>query len=200
MNIKTQIAILNNEQVTAVLARELAETLELDMSNYGAWFKRNSELFEETKDYMLLVIDNEPMNSLASGALRSNKSNHVITMDMAKHIALMSKTEKGKEYRQQLIQMEKGSTQLTELELAERHVEYNDAPIFDPELINFLEQKGVLTMFLENTLRYRSTAWFKARPYETKTYFIKKISEAFMFWETPQGRDYWLALTLERGE
>lgn len=81
-----------------VIGRELHERLEAK-KKYSDWFKQMSEyFFEEGKDFFTIWGNNK----------RGRKSiEHIMTFDMAKEIALLQKTEIGKNLRLQLIELEK---------------------------------------------------------------------------------------------
>ena len=90
----------DNEQPT-VSARELYKSLEVS-KRFSAWFETNSQGFVENEDY----------TSVLSGTVVNNGAHREIqdyslSVDMAKHLCLMSRTEKGKECRQYLIDLEK---------------------------------------------------------------------------------------------
>lgn len=97
------IKVTTNENHEPVVSgRNLHEALGVN-SNYTTWFERMTEYgFTENEDYSLLSnFGNQ------TGRGGHNKVDHVIKIDMAKEIAMIQRTEKGKEVRQYFIQVEK---------------------------------------------------------------------------------------------
>ena len=88
-----------------VNARELYLQLGLTDKNFTQWFNTQIRDFLENIEYGVVLIDKEAL-SKAFRASR-NKKDYWLTVDTAKHIALMSRTEKGREYRTRLIELEK---------------------------------------------------------------------------------------------
>jgi phage anti-repressor protein len=93
-----------------MLARDLYTTLSLakNSKDYQRWFRTQSEMFTQGVDF------------IESRTSASTRIDHIISLDMAKHICLMSKTELGKAYRKALIEMEKSKTK--ELSLADQFI------------------------------------------------------------------------------
>lgn len=95
------ISINYDGEEPSVSARELHKSLGVS-KRFSAWFETNSQGF----------IENEDFTSVLSGTVVNNGAHREIqdyslSVDMAKHICLMSRTEKGKECRQYLIDLEK---------------------------------------------------------------------------------------------
>jgi anti-repressor protein len=106
------LPIHNRPEVGAVVdARALHKALEVrrDFSN---WLKgRLEEAFAvENQDYC--VVDDSP--NLASSVLEYNnyQINYALTLDIAKHIAMLEKTPIGRKIRQYFIESEKHSRQV----------------------------------------------------------------------------------------
>ena len=95
------IQVKNNQQL--VSARTLHKNLGLK-KKFSAWWEQNSKGFENGSDYTW-----EPQSyhvQIGNGASRM-EDDYLITIDMAKELCMMSKTEKGKEVRKYFIQVEK---------------------------------------------------------------------------------------------
>ena len=81
-----------------VLGRDLHELLEVE-SNYTTWFKRMCEYgFAEGTDFI-------PFLEESTGGRPSQ--DHQLTIEMAKELCMLQRTEKGKQARQYFIQLEK---------------------------------------------------------------------------------------------
>lgn len=88
-----------------VMGRELHEKLGIKTA-YKDWFPRMCEYgFAEGTDFsVLLKNEQNPLGGRPS-------MNHIMTLDMAKHIAMIQRTPQGMAIRQKLIELEKESTQ-----------------------------------------------------------------------------------------
>lgn len=93
-----------NFDTQTVSARDLHEKLGIE-KRFSAWFKTNSQGFIEGEDFTTVLVGTEVQNN--GGVQIRELTDHNLTVDMAKHICLMSRTEKGKECRQYLIELEK---------------------------------------------------------------------------------------------
>lgn len=91
----------DNDRPT-VLGRDLHEFLEVN-TKYSDWFKRMCEYgFTENIDYMICFSN---LGSETRGG--QNKQDHQLTIDMAKEICMLQRSEKGKQARQYFINLEK---------------------------------------------------------------------------------------------
>lgn len=95
------ITINYENDAPTVSARDLHEKLNIE-KRFSAWFETNSQGFIEGEDYTS-VLSGTVVNNGAHRELQD----YEVSVDMAKHICLMSRTEKGKQCRQYLIDLEK---------------------------------------------------------------------------------------------
>lgn len=87
-----------------VVGRELHEKLRIK-ANYSTWFKRMCEYgFEEKVDF---ATDSKNVTRSDGSAMPQIQIDHYLKFDMAKHIAMIQRSEIGKAIRQKLIDLEK---------------------------------------------------------------------------------------------
>lgn len=90
----------NGQQL--ISARELHEFLEIG-TRYDNWFERMCNYgFEENQDFTTIV----QKRTTAQGN-KTNYIDHAITLDMAKELSMIQRTDKGKQARQYFIACEK---------------------------------------------------------------------------------------------
>ena len=93
---------LNDNHEPVVSGRQLHDALGIK-TRYDNWFNRMTEYgFTENQDYLVTSI----FGHNSSGGKQS-KVDHIIKLDMAKEIAMIQRTDKGKEVRTYFIQVEK---------------------------------------------------------------------------------------------
>lgn len=101
--VKTNV---NSNSVEGVSCRELYNGLGLDRSNFPRWSNSNitnSEFFELNRDYTPLVI-------MTNG---NETIDFIVSLEMAKHMAMMARTSKSHEYRNYFIELERKQLQPT---------------------------------------------------------------------------------------
>lgn len=94
---------VNTDNMT-VSARSIYERLRV-VKRFSAWFETNSQGFVEGEDFTSVLVSTEVQNN--GGIQIKELIDYNISVDMAKHICLMSRTEEGKKCRQYLIDLEK---------------------------------------------------------------------------------------------
>lgn len=96
---------LNENHEPVVSGRQLHETLGVKTA-YKDWFKRMTEYgFTENQDFNTLKF--EQVRTEGKREVRREMTDHVLKLHMAKEIAMIQRTDKGKEVRQYFIQVEK---------------------------------------------------------------------------------------------
>ena len=97
-----KVQVKNDHQLVG--ARDLYKGLEVKR-RFSAWWEQNSKGFEKGTDYEGVLVST-PYNKLHPDKLQTIQD-YLLTIDMAKELCMMSKTEKGKEVRKYFIQVEK---------------------------------------------------------------------------------------------
>ena len=92
---------LNENQEPVVSGRQLHQVLGLK-TEYKKWFSRMTDYgFTENEDFVRVTQKCPTLGGV------QNMTNHVLKLDMAKEIAMIQRTDRGKEVRQYFIQVEK---------------------------------------------------------------------------------------------
>lgn len=93
---------LNENHEPVVSGRQLHEALGVK-TRYNDWFTRMTEYgFIENQDYLAIT-----QKRVTAQGNSTNQTDHIIKLDMAKEIAMIQRTDKGKQVRQYFIQVEK---------------------------------------------------------------------------------------------
>ena len=95
------ITIELKDDNAVVSARQLHKTLEVK-TRFSQWVEQNFKMFQEGEDFTSVVGTTVENN----GAVREIQD-YAVTLRMAEHLAMMSKTPKGYEVREYFIQVEK---------------------------------------------------------------------------------------------
>lgn len=94
-----KVQVKNDRQL--VSARDLHKGLGLK-GRFSRWFKTNSELFTENEDFYKCTSSTVVNN----GAIRE-LDDYLLTIEMAKQLAMMARTEKSKLYREYFLDLER---------------------------------------------------------------------------------------------
>lgn len=109
---KQLINIKEVEGKQVVSARELYKWLGLDISQWARWYKKNitnNQFAIENQDYQQLDI-----MSRKSLDMSSKTKDFALTIDFAKKLAMLSRTEKGEQARTYFVEVEKKFLQAKE--------------------------------------------------------------------------------------
>lgn len=100
MNELIKVNYENSDRPT-VMGRDLHEILGIE-TPYTIWFPRMCEYgFTENEDYVTNLLDR------SDGKAGKPKTDHQLTIDMAKEICMIQRSEKGKKCRQYFLELEK---------------------------------------------------------------------------------------------
>lgn len=94
-----KVTVKNNQQL--VSARDLHKGLGL-AGRFSRWFKNNSEFFEENTDFYKSTSSTVVNN----GAVRV-LDDYLLTISMAKQLAMMARTERSRLYREYFLDLER---------------------------------------------------------------------------------------------
>ena len=102
MNELIKVEVKNDTQL--VSARDLHKGLEIKR-RFSVWVKDNFDDFIENKDYTTVRKSTEVQNN--GGIQIRELIDYAITLSMAQHLALMSKSKRGREYRDYFLELER---------------------------------------------------------------------------------------------
>ena len=161
----------------AVSARELHSFLEVE-TRFNDWIIRMFEYgFEENKDYIILLkFENNPIS-------KSNPIDYALTLDTAKEISMLQRTEKGKEARQYFIAVEKQA-----IAKPRTHLQ-----VIQSEMALLLENENLK---LENE-KMKPRSEFVEKVFNTDT--LIDIGEVAKILNLPYGRNTLFSVLREKG-
>lgn len=93
---------LNENQEPVVSARQLHKSLEVK-TRFSQWVEQNFKMFKENEDFSSVVTTTQQNQY---GGVKKLQD-YAVSIRMAEHLAMMSKTSKGYEVREYFIQVEK---------------------------------------------------------------------------------------------
>jgi anti-repressor protein len=98
------ISKIGDNEVNSVSARDLYLDLGMSAPNWAAWSRANiaeNEFFKKDVDFVLLMPN---MSEISRG---NHANDYAVTIEFAKHIAMMAKTKRAHDYRNYFIECEK---------------------------------------------------------------------------------------------
>ena len=134
------IPLTENDGVSAVMGRDLHAFLEVG-KDYSTWFKDMCQYgFVAGQDF-------SPISGNTSPAGGRPRIEHIISLDMAKEISMIQRTDKGKQARQYFIECERKAkrapAELTRLELLQIAMESEKERLALEEKVTELEPKAI---------------------------------------------------------
>lgn len=127
---------LNENQEPVVSGRQLHQVLGVK-TEYKKWFSRMTDYgFTENEDFVRVTQKCPTLGGV------QNMTDHVLKLDMAKEIAMIQRTDKGKEVRQYFIQVEKDFN-------SPEKIMARALKIADRKIISLEHQNEVLQLELE---------------------------------------------------
>lgn len=102
------IPLTENDGIQAVMGRDLHDFLGIG-KDYSTWFR------DMTSYGFIAGQDFSPISGKTSHLGGRPRTDHVVSLDMAKEIAMIQRTERGKQARQYFIEVEKRARQVEEL-------------------------------------------------------------------------------------
>ncbi|MCT1482281.1 phage antirepressor KilAC domain-containing protein [Staphylococcus hominis] len=91
----------NDNGNIAIRARDLYKALQIK-TRFSLWVERNFRMFTKDKDFTSVVA-----TTLVNNGAQRRLQDYALTLDMAKHLALMSGTKVGAQVREYFIEVEK---------------------------------------------------------------------------------------------
>lgn len=138
---------LNENQEPIISGRELHERLEVK-TKYKDWFPRMVEYgFVENIDFVAMA----QKRATAQGN-ETTYIDHALKLDMAKEIAMLQRTERGKEIRQYFIQVEKEYNSPEKIMARALHIANNEIhtlKLTNEELENKIDEQKPKVLFAE---------------------------------------------------
>lgn len=99
---KELIKVTTKNDTQVVSARELYKGLEI-AQRFSRWVSNNWDMFEEGVDYVPCTLSTQQNQY---GGIKE-LDDYTITIDMAKQLAMMARSEKGKQYRLYFLELER---------------------------------------------------------------------------------------------
>ena len=140
-----------NENPT-VSGRELHTALEIG-SEYAKWFERMCEFgFNEGKDYSSFLTNR------SDGLPGKPKTDHAVTIPMAKEICMLQRTAKGKQCREYFISCEEAWNSPDKIMERALQIAHRRAIEAERRIFGLLEEKETLEIALNESIQFYTVA------------------------------------------
>lgn len=148
-----------NENPT-VNGRDLHAALQID-TPYAKWFKRMCEYgFAENIDYR--TVDKNVFR--ADGTeMPQKQQEHSISINMAKHLCMIQRTEIGKKFREYFIKIEESWNSPEKIMERAMQIAHQRAVEAERRILGLLEEKEVLEIALNESLQYYTVAKYNKK-------------------------------------
>ncbi len=140
MLVAVEVRKVGNENINTVNARDVHAFMSV-ATHFKDWIKRRIEEVEavENVDYTVLKFEHGESKGLAETPTLFNQAqfkpvDYFLTLDLAKHVAMLERTAKGRQIRQYFIDVEKHQrlfpgaprTMLESVKLLAQYIEYSE--------------------------------------------------------------------------
>ena len=144
-----------NEKPT-VSGRELHTALEIG-SEYAKWFERMCEFgFNEGKDYSSFLTNR------SDGLPGKPKTDHAVTIPMAKELCMLQRTAKGKQCREYFISCEEAWNSPDKIMERALQIAHRRALEAERRIFGLLEEKETLEIALNESIQFYTVAKYNS--------------------------------------
>ncbi|MDR0872811.1 MAG: antA/AntB antirepressor family protein [Prevotellaceae bacterium] len=150
------ITICFDSEKPTVNVRELHAALEVE-TRYNDWFARMCEYgFVEGKDHYSVLSNGEGFGKAAV------RTDHKLTVSMAKEICMLQRTPKGKQFREYFISVEEAWNTPEKIMERALQIAHERAVEAEKRVFGLLEEKEDLEIALNSSLNYYTVAKYNS--------------------------------------
>ena len=154
------IAINYANENPTVNGRDLHVALQID-TPYAKWFKRMCEYgFAENIDYR--TVDKNVFR-VDGTEMPQKQSDHQLSINMAKHLCMIQRTEIGKKFREYFIKIEESWNSPEKIMERAMQIAHQRAVEAERRILGLLEEKEVLEIALNESLQYYTVAKYNKK-------------------------------------
>jgi phage anti-repressor protein len=152
-----ELICINYESETpTVNGRELHAALGVD-TEYVKWFMRMCEYgFTEGKSYSTILTNR------SDGLPGKPRTDHTLTIPMAKELCMLQRSEKGKEFRQYFISVEEAWNSPDKIMERALQIAHQRAVEAERRIFGLIEERETLEIALNQSLQFYTVAKYNA--------------------------------------